>query len=193
MMDGVAVGQVQFNENIPLRDGVPLHVRLADGTMQEIASPVDNSVPGAIAIQKVVEDTKWVSRSGDPVAYAPYLLKSPLAGVQAKSIVFQFAKADQSAPNPNTTAILRAGDLAGRATFYRHDLAYREISGLPKNPHLFMIGIYLDTFRDIALAAQQQIARFLESDGLVVVHPDPARYFEVPIQGPLPESLDFIT
>src|SRR5438034_1842688 len=37
---------------------------------------------------------------------------------------YQMAKGDQSVPNPNGTAILRAGDLADRATFYRHDLAF---------------------------------------------------------------------
>ena len=63
------------------------------------------------------------------MAYAPHLRKDPLAGVPAKSVIVQFAKGDQIVPNPATTALFRAGDLADRATFYRHDLAFAE------NPH----------------------------------------------------------
>jgi hypothetical protein len=46
---------------------------------------------------------------------------------------------------------------------------------------------------DLALAAQQQIAIFFESDGAIVVDPDTAAgpFFEVPITGPLPEGLNF--
>src|SRR5438093_2823 len=47
------------------------------------------------------------------------------AAVPAKAVIYQMAKGDQSVPNPNGTAILRAGDLADRATFYRHDLPPR--------------------------------------------------------------------
>src|SRR5439155_9316068 len=41
--------------------------------------------------------------------------------------------------------------------------------------------------------AQEQIATFFATDGATVIHPDPARFFETPIQGPLPEDLSFIT
>ena len=34
----------------------------------------------------------------------------------AKSVIVQFAKGDQTVPNPTATAILQAGDLADRAT-----------------------------------------------------------------------------
>jgi len=37
-----------------------------------------------------------------------------------------------------------------------------------------------------------QIAEFLASDGEVVIHPEPVRFFEVPIVLPLPEDLGFI-
>src|SRR5262245_60937030 len=125
-LDGVSVLGQRFDENMPLRDGVPLTVRLADGTERVIQSPVLNTVPGAMPIQEVIEDTEWVSQSGNPVAYAPHVRKAPLAGVPAKSVSYQFAKGDQIVPNPTTTALLRAGDLADRATFYRHDLAFAE-------------------------------------------------------------------
>jgi hypothetical protein len=112
--------------------------------------------------------------------------------VPAKSVIFQFAKGDLGAPNPNTTAIVRAGDLADRTLYYRHDLARTEIPTLPMNAHMFMVSIGVAAFRDIALGAQAQIAHFFASDGETIVHPDPVRFFEVPIQGPLPEELNYI-
>jgi hypothetical protein len=45
---------------------------------------------------------------------------------------------------------------------------------------------------DIALGAQSQIAIFFASDGETIIDPDPARFFEVPIRGPLPEELNYI-
>jgi hypothetical protein len=163
-----------------------------DGTSQDIQSPVINTVAGAIAIQEVVENLKWAGHSGDPVAYATYLRQTPLEGVPAKSVIYQFARGDQSVPNPNTTAILRAGNLADRATFYRHDVAHLEIPTLPTNPHVFLVAIDIAAFRPISLAAQEQIAVFFTSDGTEIIHPEPARFFEVPIILPLPEDLGFI-
>ena len=191
-LDGRAAGPPLFHENLPLRDGVPLTVSLADGTTQIIQSPVINDVAGAMAIQEVLDNTEWASQAGSPVAYAPHLRRAPLPGVPAKSVICQFAKGDLGAPNPNTTAILRAGDLAGRTLFYRHDLARAEIPSLPMNAHMFMVSTNVVAFRDIALGAQAQIARFFASDGMTIIHPEPARFFEVPIQGPLPEALHYI-
>jgi hypothetical protein len=70
----------------------------------------------------VIENREWVLLSGDALAYASHIRKAPLAGMPAKSVIYQFAKGDQSVPNPITTAVLRVGDLANRATYYRHDL-----------------------------------------------------------------------
>ena len=108
----------------------------------------------------------------------------------AKSVIVQFAKGDLGAPNPNTTAILRAGGLADRTLYYRHDLARAEIPSLPMNAHMFMVSTAPAAFRDISLGAQAQIAIFFASNGQTIVHPEPARFFEVPIQGPLPEGLN---
>jgi hypothetical protein len=191
-MDGVSVPGPAFDENMPLRDGVPLTVRLADGSQRVIQSPVINTVPGAMQIQEVIENTEWVSQSGNPVAYAPHVRKVPLDGVPAKSVIYQFAKGDQIVPNPATTAILRAGDLADRATFYRHDLAFAENPQLPTIPHGFLTRLDIPGFRAIARGAQEQIAIFFETDGQVVIQPEPARFFETPIHGPLPEDLNFI-
>ena len=191
-LDGVAIGGQRFDENMPLRDGEPLIVRLADGTERVIQSPVTNTVAGAMPIQEVFEHTEWVSMSGNPVAYAPHIRKSPLAGVAAKSVIYQFAKGDQVTPNPATTALLRAGDLADRATFYRHELAFAEYPLLPTIPHGFLTTLHIPDFRAITLGAQEQIATFFATDGEVIIHPEPARFFETPIQGPLPEGLNFI-
>jgi hypothetical protein len=116
--------QPYFNENMPLRDGVPLTVGLAGGTTEVIQSPVTNTVAGAMAIQQVLDNWEWVAQPSNPVAYAPHLRKDPLPGVSAKSVLIQFAKGDPFIPNPDATAFLRAGDLADRATFYRYDLAF---------------------------------------------------------------------
>jgi hypothetical protein len=195
-IDGVAYGAPFFDENLPLRDGVPLRVTLADGTTRVIQSPVTNTVPGAMAIQQVLEDMAWVSQSANAVACAPHLRQDPLPGVPAKSVIFQFAKGDQIDPNPLTTAMLRAGDLADRATYFRNDLAYSEDPLVPRNPHTFMTAGIASSdalVRAIARGAQEQIATFFETDGQVVIRPEPTRFFETPIQGALPEDLNFIT
>jgi hypothetical protein len=92
-----------------------------------------------------------------------------------------------------TTAMLRAGDLADRATYYRNDLAFAEGPTVGKNPHQFMLHAELPGLAgQIARGAQEQIATFFEPDGQEVTQPGTAPLFETPIQGPLPEDLNFI-
>jgi len=183
----INVGGIAFNENLPLRN----------------QPSVINTVPGAIAIQEFFEHRDWVQQSGDAVAYAPYLRKQPLDGVSPKSVIIQFAKGDMSVPNPTTTALLRAGDLADRTSFYRHDLAFNDPlrnpnppgTAVPKDPHNFFIfsSFFFPAVANVGLGAQQQIAEFFASDGTTVIDPDGAGpLFEVPIAGPLPEELNFI-
>ncbi|HYT66732.1 MAG TPA: hypothetical protein VEL51_09955 [Vicinamibacterales bacterium] len=189
-LDGVAVPLPPlFNENLPLRDDAPLEVGLADGTTALIQSPVVNTVAGAMDIQEYLERVEWAGQGANPVAYAPYLRKAPFSG-SVKPVIVQFATGDRFVPNPSTTALLRAGDLADRATYYRHDLASVENPALPKPAHGFMVNT--PAFGDISRGAQEQIAVFLASDGVVVIHPQPVRLFEVPIAGSLPEALNFI-
>lgn len=129
--------------------------------------PVINTVVGAMAIQQVIDNTEWISQSGNPVAYA-------------------------TVPNPTASAIFRAGDLTDRSTYFRNDLVRQAIPGAPANPHTFLINIGVPAVAALAVAAQQQIAIFFESDGAVVIDPDGAApFFEVPIVGPLPEGLNF--
>ena len=175
-LDGVAVGPPYFNENIPLRN----------------QPPVINDVAGALQIQEVFERAEWVSQAGDAAAYAPYLRKNPLPGVPPKSVLIQICKGDETAPNPRNTAIIRAGDLADRTTYYRNDLAYMENPAIPKNPHGFLNGFTSVATGAIARGGQTQIAVFLASDGTNIIWPDPSRFFEVPIVPPLPEDLGFI-
>jgi hypothetical protein len=176
-LDGVAVGPPFFNENIPLRD----------------QPPVINDVAGALAIQEVFENAEWVSEAGDAAAYAPYLRKSPLPGVPSKSVLLQVCKGDETGPNPRNMAIVRAGDLADRTTFYRNDLAYQEDSTVSKDPHSFLSRFNSPGISgQIGRGGQNQAATFLASDGTNIIWPDPSRFFEAPINLPLPVDLSFI-
>ena len=173
-------GLFQFNENMPLRNLPPL---------------VD-TVPGASAIQELLEWTEWTSQAGNPVAYAPHLRAQPLSGVPAKSIILQYARTDQTVPNPTTSAIIRAGGLQDRTTLFRNDLAFAADPTFPKNPHTFLTrlpGLAPPAANAVAFAAQDQIAQFFASNGAVVVDPDGAGpLFETPMVGPPPEDLAYI-
>ncbi|MEJ8809855.1 Ig-like domain-containing protein [Variovorax ureilyticus] len=169
---------LNFNENIPLRD----------------LPPLVNNVPGATAIQEVLEHNEWVQQTGNPVSYAPYIRRQPLHGNASKPVIVQFAKGDQTVPNPTSTALLRAGALADRALYFRNDLAYAATGGaIPKNPHTFLTNIGIPAAAPLAVAAQTQIALFFATDGAQVIDPDGAgALFEMPASLPLPESLNFL-
>jgi hypothetical protein len=169
---------LNFNENIPLRD----------------LPPLVNTVPGAMAIQESMDVAQWVQQAGSPVSYAPFIRKQPLHGLAAKPVIIQFAKGDQTVPNPTASALIRAGDLADRATYFRNDLAFAANPATPKNPHTFLTNIAAPGLGPtIAVGAQMQIANFFASNGTRVIDPDGAGpLFEVPIVGPLPETLNFI-
>jgi hypothetical protein len=47
-------------------------------------------------------------------------------------------------------------------------------------------------YRSIARGVQDQISSFFASDGNVIIHPEPHRFFEVLVVGPLPEDLNYI-
>jgi hypothetical protein len=195
VLDRVPVpGARFFDENLPLRDRFLLEVQLENGTTREIQSPVSNMVPGAMEIQEFIDRYEWAGQAGSPTAYAPHLRKDPLPGVPAKSVIIQIAKGDQAAPNPTTTAIVRAGELMDRTVYYRHDLARAANPSLPPNPHDFMVNIA--AYGAISLGAQAQIATFFESDGNLIIQPPvvPVEFFEgvdLPIEGGLPEGLNF--
>jgi len=156
-----------FVENIPLRN-LPLLV---------------DTVPGASAIQALIDNTEWAQQAANPAAYAPFI---------TRPVIIQFARGDKTVPNPTATAILRAGQLASRATIFRNDLAFAANPAVGKNPHTFLTNITTDASRPYALAAQQQIATFFASDGAITIDPDgPGPFFETPTSI-LPEDLAFI-
>ena len=178
-IDGVPVAGPSFNENKPLRN----------------QPAVINTLEGAIEIQKALEFSEMVSESGlTPVVWARHLREQPLPGLYPKSVIYQFATGDQQAVNPGTTALIRAGNLADRTIYYRHDLAFAQDPTVPKNPHVFAGSPTHPNalFRSISRGAQDQIAVFLASGGTVIIQPDPGEFFEVPISSPLPEELNFI-
>lgn len=162
-----------FNENIPLRNDPPLV----------------NTVQGAVAIQEVIDNTEWVSQSGNPVAYAQHIVSSPLAGMSPKAVIMQSAKGDKTVPNPTANNIVRAGDLLDRLTWFRNDLADLADPVFPNNPHTFLTNIFsgdptvdFTNVRNAALAAQAQMATFFVLSGASVLDPDGAGpLFEVPI------------
>jgi hypothetical protein len=169
---------LEFNENMPLRN----------------LPPVINTVPGAMALARMLDQREWVQQAGNSVSYAPYLRAQPLPGQPPKLVLLQFAKGERTTPNPMNMAFVRAGDLADRSTMYRHDLAFAANPALPKDAHAFLTsGIVTSGWTDIVLKAQRQIAVFLASDGATIIDPDgDGALYEVPIPLPLPETLDFI-
>ncbi|HEY6511518.1 MAG TPA: Ig-like domain-containing protein [Burkholderiaceae bacterium] len=172
---------LQFNENIPLRD----------------LPPLVNTVPGAMAIQQVLDRFQWVQQAGNPVSYAQHIRKQPLPGHGPKPVIVQFARGDQTVPNPTSNALIRAGDLEDRTTLFRNDLVVLGIPGAPKNAHTFLTNIDVSRLPlavvQLAFAAQTQIATFFSSRGATVIDPDGAGpLFEVPVVLPLSEALNFI-
>jgi hypothetical protein len=147
-----------FNENLPLRD----------------QPAVSNLVWGALDIQRYLERKLWLGAVAAPTAFAPYLRRDPLTGRVPRPVLVLFARGDQTTVNPAATAVLRAGDLAERATLFRNDLAYTcsPAPAFEKNPHSFLLRLNGEPRQTIALAAQEQVARFLASGGTDVMTAD---------------------
>jgi hypothetical protein len=185
----INVSGFEFNENLPLRD----------------QPPVVNIVPGAVEIQELLDNYEWVMQAGEVVPYGVYLRRAPLESVEPKSMLIQFARGDRTVPNPTATALLRAGDLGDRATYYRFDLFlaanpttppdYNDPHGFisPPPPPFLVLPPGVRTAADaVADAAQEQIAVFFASDGVEVIDPDGTGVlFETPIVPPLPEDAVF--
>jgi dienelactone hydrolase len=176
--DPINAGNTQypFNDNLPPRD--------------DPHGPGVNDVPGAIAIQNEIERIEWAGQSGDPIAYAPHLRKTPLAGVPAKRVLFTFAQGDPVVNNTTTGNVLRAGDLADRTIYFRGLDAYAALNQVPGSTDLHE---FLFTFTPAGInyadAGQQAAATFLSTDGLVSIDPNDLlppqqQFFQTP--GPLP-------
>ena len=164
------------------------------------------TVAGAIAIQNAFETVEWLSMSGDPLAYAPHIRLAPLAGNTAKPALIQFARGDQTVPNPANSLLIRAGGFEASAWLYRHEVARARDATLPANPHAFLM-FFLGTAEGqiqlpdqtgqlISLSAQLQIADFFSAGGATISDPNNAlltlfvgRVFEHPAS--LPWDLGF--
>ncbi len=135
------------------------------------------------------------SQSGlSPVVWARHLRQHPLADLHPKSVIYQSGDTDQIATAMGTAAILRAGDLTDSTLRYRHDLAFAADPTIPKNPHTVLSAVTHPNafYRSIARGFLDQVGVFFASSGTVVIKPEPARFFEVPIRTPVPENLNFI-
>jgi hypothetical protein len=105
-----------------------------------------------------------------------------------------FALGDRTSVNPGTSLLLRAGDLADRTIYFRTDLAVAQDPAFPRDPHAFLINVLsADALtKAVALSGQDAIGAFLETDGATMKQPTLADLFEMPIAGPLPETLNYV-
>jgi dienelactone hydrolase len=175
---------------------------------------VTNAVPGAMAIQAAFEAADWLGMLGDPLSYAPHLAQSPLAGVPAKSTLFQFGLADLEVPNPTESGVIRAAGPQSSVWLLRFDkvagiapdlvpLGRNDPSvGFPILPHRILSNpTIFDILNEkpLALAEQQQVAAYFASNG--TTNPDPNQFltgafagqtvFEAPTIPALPEQLNY--
>jgi hypothetical protein len=176
-VDGVTVTEPFFDDNLPLRN----------------EPPRVNTVPGALAIQRLVDRIVWTAQYANPVAFAPLVRRAPPSGVRPRPFLLQYPRGDQTVPNPITADLIRAGDFVDRVSFYRHDLNFG-LPGVLADPHAYFTTFNAanpDYFR-IMLGAQHQVATFFESDGKSMIRPTPNEFWEVPIKSPPPEDLFYL-
>ena len=178
IIDGVPTAAPHFNENKPARN----------------EPSITNTAVGAIEIQKArsrrngVAVWPYAGRLGSP--------SSPASAARSSSEVSHVSvcgiRSDCNCPGDGSDpARRRSSDSAIR---YRHDLAFAEDPTIPKNPHTVLSAVMHPNalYRSIARGLLDQVGTFFASGGSVVITPEPARFFEVPIRTPLPEALNFI-
>jgi hypothetical protein len=192
------VGGALLLRTPPLYNAVPnppFYTSFVENMPLSGLAPLVDLVPGADAIQSYIDEQIWAQTPADPVAYASHVRAQPLSGVSPKAIIVQFAKGDMTVPNPTASALIRAGGLEDRATYFRNDLAFATLPGYTvTNPHTFLSNLTVGaSAANLAVAAQQQIGVFLASGGTATIDPDgTGPFFETPISGPLPEGLNFL-
>ena len=190
------------------------HDAFNDNYVYRDSPVVINNVPGALDIQAAFETAEWLNMLGDPLSFAPHLKTAPLAGLSPKQTMFQIGLGDLEVPNPMNTQVIRAANATFSSWYLRFDRAvashpellattYAGV-GFPilphrilSNPTIFDPALPAET--SIALAEQQQVARYFADDGKT--NPDPnqfltggpysgVRLFEVPWL--LPTRLNFL-
>jgi uncharacterized protein (TIGR03437 family) len=131
-----------------------------------------NNVSGAIEIQDMFGELEWLQASGDPLSYAPHLTLTPLANVSAKPTLFLYDLGDQSVPNPQHSALIRAAGMFNSSTLYRADLAGPVAASvcctLPADSHGYLADNTNPAALIISKTAQQEVAGFLASDGQTI-------------------------
>src|SRR6185436_4433369 len=138
--------------------------------------------PGAMAIQEYFDRIAWVQASSDAATMAPHLEFEPLTGVPPKSVMVLFAKGDMTAPNPRTSALVRAGVLREKTVFFRNDIAFADDPTVNKDPHTFLQPLTAaGVAGQVARGGQTAIADFFASGGATFNQPQPAKYFEFPL------------
>jgi hypothetical protein len=135
-------------------------------------APVTAPASGALAIQDQLSIIEWLGRRADPVAYARYLRRAPLPGLDPARVLVEFAVGDPVVPNPTTATLIRAGQLADRTVVMRTDRVARAAGADWPDPHGFLLAIRAPgLIGRVAMLAQEQVARFLRDDGEVVSTP----------------------
>jgi pimeloyl-ACP methyl ester carboxylesterase len=173
-------------------------------------------VPGAMAVQAAFEAPDWLGMLGDPLAFAPHLLRTPLPGVPPKKVLFQFGLGDLEVPNPTESNVVQAAGGQSSTSFLNmqvaaelqpillgvQDPAYPMLPILPHrvlaNPTIFTAGNEAEL--SLALAEQQQAADFFASNGRSIT--DGNQYLTAPFSpsdgifstppATLPEILNFL-
>ena len=103
-----------------------------------------------------------------------------------------FAKGDMTAPNPRTSALVRAGVLREKTVFFRNDIAFADDPTVNKDPHTFLQPLTAaGVAGQVARGGQTAIADFFVSGGTTISQPLPARFFEFPIVV-MPEDYSYI-
>jgi hypothetical protein len=146
-------------------------------------------------IQAALEAADWLGMLGDPLSYAPHLQSAQrLTGVPAKSTLFQFGQGDLEVPNPTEFAVASAA-AQSPAWFFLYGKAVAEqpmlsavttpdVAPLPILPHRILANPTLFSAAgipaemSIALAEQQQVAAYFQSNG--GLNPDPNQYVTSP-------------
>jgi pimeloyl-ACP methyl ester carboxylesterase len=162
-----------------LRQRLPSLLNKGDSYDEDYVQPDQpvktTTVSGAIAIQNSLELAEWLGMPGDPISFA-----SRLGG--ARPVLFQFARADRTMPNPASTLLIRAAGLQSSTWIYRHDQARQKAPDLPLDPHPFLVlfvslngsTIQLPGAAGLAISldAQTQAASFFNADGRSIADPN---------------------
>lgn len=147
---------------------------------------------GAIAIQNAFETLEWLQAEGDPLSYAVHLKPSPLKGVEAKAVLWQYALGDQTVPNPTQTALVRHAGMKDSTWIFRNDLARERASGLDANPHTYLTNL-LGVSYQLTVTTLFQVGAFLVDQTFNPNEPIQFFYgnvFEQPEE--LPEGLNYL-